>query len=117
MKLLRVNSSARRNSVSRQLTRSFVESWKKENPAGDVIDRDLATTPLPLITDEWTFALHTDPPQRTTAQQEALAVAHALVEELLVADTFVIGAPMHIFTFSALVKAWIEQIVRVGRTV
>ena len=52
MKLLRIDSSARRNSVSRQLTSRFVETWKKENPKGEVIERDLATTPLPLITDE-----------------------------------------------------------------
>jgi FMN-dependent NADH-azoreductase len=48
MKLLRIDSSARRNSVSRQLTSRFVETWKKENPKGEVIERDLATTHLPL---------------------------------------------------------------------
>lgn len=117
MKLLRIDSSARRNSVSRQLTQTFVESWKKENPTGEVIERDLATTPLPPITDEWTLALHTDPAKRTPAQQETLAVSDMLVEELLAADTIVIGAPMHNFTVSSLLKAWIDQIVRVGRTV
>jgi len=117
MKLLRIDSSARRNSVSRQLTQRFVESWKQENPAGEVIERDLASTPLPLITDEWTLALHTDPAKRTPAQQESLAASDLLVEELLAADTIVIGAPMHNFTISALLKAWIDQIVRFGRTV
>jgi FMN-dependent NADH-azoreductase len=117
MKLLRIDSSARRNSVSRQLTQTFVESWKKENPAGEVIERDLATTTLPPITDEWTLALHTDPAKRTPAQQESLAVSDLLVEELQAADTIVIGAPMHNFTVSALLKSWIDQIVRVGRTV
>src|SRR5580692_13016072 len=117
MKLLRIDSSARRNSVSRQLTQRFVESWKKENSTGDVVERDLATTPLPLITDEWTLALHSDPAKRTPAQQEALAVSDLLVEELLAADTIVIGAPMHNFTVSALLKAWIDQVVRFGRTV
>lgn len=73
--------------------------------------------PLPLITDEWTLALHSDPAKRTPAQQESLAVSDLLVEELLAADTIVIGAPMHNFTVSALLKAWIDQIVRVGRTV
>jgi FMN-dependent NADH-azoreductase len=117
MKLLRVDSSARRNSVSRQLTQRFVESWKKENPTGEVIERDLATTPLPLITDEWTLAVHSDPAKRTPAQQETLIVSDMLVEELLAADTIVIGAPMHNFTVSALLKGWIDQIVRAGRTV
>src|ERR1700692_1787512 len=117
MTLLRIDSSARRNSVSRQLTQAFIETWKKENPAGQVIDRDLAATPLPLITDEWALPVHSDPATLTPAQREPLAVSDALMEELLVADTIVVGAPMYNFTISAPLKAWIDQIVRVGRTV
>jgi FMN-dependent NADH-azoreductase len=117
MKLLRIDSSARRNSVSRQLTERFVESWKQENPAGEVIERDLASTQLPLITDEWALAAYTDPAVRTPAQWETLSVSDTLVEELLAADTIVIGAPMYNFTVSAPLKSWIDQIVRVGRTV
>jgi FMN-dependent NADH-azoreductase len=117
MKLLRIDSSARRNSVSRQLTDRFVETWKKENPAGEVMERDLATTRLPLITDEWTHAAFSDLAKLTPAQQETLSVSDALVEELLAADTIVIGAPMYNLTVSAPLKAWIDQVVRVGRTV
>jgi len=117
LKLLRIDSSARRNSVSRQLTQKFVESWKKANPAGEVIERDLATTHLPLITDEWTLAAHSDPATLTPAQRETLSVSETLVDELLAADTIVIGAPMYNFTVSAPLKAWIDQIVRFGRTV
>jgi FMN-dependent NADH-azoreductase len=117
MKLLRIDSSARRNSVSRQLTQRFVDAWKQEYPAGKVIERDLATTHLPQITDEWALAVHTDPAKRTPAQQDTLAVSDVLVEELLAADTIVIGAPMHNFAVTAPLKAWIDQIVRVGRTV
>jgi FMN-dependent NADH-azoreductase len=117
MKLLRIDSSARRNSVSRQLTQRFVEAWKKENPAGEVIDRDLATTYLPPITDEWMLAAHSDQASLTPAQRETLSVSDTLVEELLAADTIVIGAPMYNLTVSAPLKAWIDQIVRAGRTV
>ncbi|MHB8215060.1 MAG: FMN-dependent NADH-azoreductase [Candidatus Sulfotelmatobacter sp.] len=117
MKLLRVDSSARRNSVSRQLTQAFVETWKKKNPAGEVIERDLASTHLPPITDEWTLAIHSDPATLTPAQRETISVSDALVDELLAAGTIVIGAPMYNFTISAPLKAWIDQIVRVGRTV
>lgn len=117
MTLLRIDSSARRNSVSRQLTQRFVEAWKKEHPAGEVIERDLATTHLPLITDEWTLAAHSDLTKLTPAQRETLMVSDTLIEELLAADTITIGAPMYNFTISAPLKAWIDQIVRVGRTV
>src|ERR1700675_52211 len=117
MTLLRIDSSARRNSISRQLTSKFVESWKRQHPGGQLIERDLATTPLPLITDEWTLAAYSDPASLTPAQRETLAVSDTLVEELLAADTIVIGAPMYNLTVSAPLKAWIDQIVRVGRTV
>jgi FMN-dependent NADH-azoreductase len=117
MVLLRIDSSARRNSVSRQLTSRFIETWKKDHPKGKVIERDLAATSLPLITDEWALAVHSDPASLTPAQRETLAISDTLVEELLAADTIVIGAPMHNFTISAPLKAWIDQVVRVGRTV
>jgi FMN-dependent NADH-azoreductase len=117
MKLLRIDSSARRNSVSRQLTQRFVEAWQKENPSGEVIERDLATTHLPMITDEWTLAAYSDPARLTPAQRDTLSVSETLIEELLAADTIVIGAPMYNLTVSAPLKAWIDQIVRIGRTV
>jgi FMN-dependent NADH-azoreductase len=116
MKLLRIDSSARRNSVSRQLTEKFVQTWKEQNPTGEVIERDLATTHLPHITDEWVLASHSNPASLTPAQQETLAVSHALIEELRAADTIVIGAPMYNFTISAPLKAWIDQVVRIGQT-
>jgi FMN-dependent NADH-azoreductase len=61
--------------------------------------------------------VHSDPVSLTPAQRETLAISDTLVEELLAADTIVIGAPMHNFTISAPLKAWIDQVVRVGRTV
>lgn len=116
MKLLRIDSSARRNSISRQLTEKFVEAWKKQNPEGEVVVRDLAETRLPLITDEWTLAAHSDLANLTPAQHETLAISDGLIEELLAADVIVIGAPMYNLTISAPLKAWIDQIVRLGRT-
>ena len=117
MKLLRIDSSARRNSISRQLTQTFVEVWKKENPESEVVERDLAQTTLPHITDEWMLAAHSDPATLTHAQREVLSISDTLVDELMAADTIVIGAPMYNLTVSAPLKAWIDQIVRAGRTV
>lgn len=117
MKLLRIDSSARQSSVSRQLTQKFVETWKAEHPSGEVIERDLATTHFPSITDEWVGAIYTDSIAHTPAQKESLALSDALIEELRAADTIVIGAPMYNLTISAPLKAWIDQVVRAGRTV
>ena len=117
MKLLRVDSSARRKSISRQLTGHFVEAWQQEHPDGTVIERDLATTPLPHITDEWVQAIHTNAESLTPEQKQVIQLSDALVEELVQADTIVIGAPMYNFAITAPLKAWIDQVVRVGRTV
>ncbi len=117
MKLLRVDSSARRSSVSRALTNSFVEAWKKEHPEGQVVARDLAKTTRPtMVTDEWTQAIHTDPAKLTAAQRELLDDSETLIAELAAADIVVIGAPMYNFTISWPLKAWIDQVVRVGKT-
>ncbi len=117
MRLLRINSSARRSSISRDLTAKYTEAWKKEHPEGEVVELDLATTSLPLVTDEWTQAAYTDPSKRTPAQQQALFVSDALIDELVSADTIVIGVPMYNFSIPSSLKAWIDQVVRVGKTV
>jgi len=117
MKLLRIDSSARGSSVSRRLTDKFVEAWRLQHPGAQVVERDLAVTVLPAITDDWVQASATEPSKRTPAQRQAIASSDALVEELLAADVIVIGAPMYNFSISVPLKAWIDQVVRVGRTV
>jgi FMN-dependent NADH-azoreductase len=117
MKLLRIDSSARRSSVSRQLTGRFVEAWQQEHPDGTVIERDLASTAIPHISDEWAQAIHANPAAVTPEQKKVLQLSDALVDELVQAETIVIGAPMYNFAISAPLKAWIDQIVRVGKTV
>ena len=114
MKLLQIDSSARLRSVSRQLTASFVKAWTRENPEGEVIQRDLAITVLPPITDEWVQAAYQSPDKRTEEQRQVLTLSETLTDELLAADTIVIGAPMYNYTTSSLLKAWIDQIVRPG---
>jgi FMN-dependent NADH-azoreductase len=116
MKLLQVDSSARASSVTRRLTAKFTEEWKKNHPDGEVIQRDLSTTALPLITDDW-LAIRLEESKRTPAQRSYLSTSDALIEELQAADTVVIGAPMYNLSIPSLLKAWIDQIVRLGKTV
>jgi FMN-dependent NADH-azoreductase len=115
MKLLQIDSSARSSSVTRQLTAKFVEEWKKNQPDGEVIQRDLATTMFPHITDDW-GAARLEPSQLTPAQRNYLSMSDHLIEELEAADIIVIGAPMHNFAIPSSLKAWIDQIVRLGKT-
>jgi FMN-dependent NADH-azoreductase len=116
MNLLHIDSSARASSESRKLTARFVQDWKLENPTGTVTERDLATTPLPHITDTWS-ATYGDPAKLTPEQRQYLAVSDELIEELRTADTVVIGAPMYNHMISWELKAWIDQVVRMGKTI
>jgi FMN-dependent NADH-azoreductase len=116
MNLLQIDSSARASSESRKLTAHFVRDWKAEHPSGTVTERDLATTPLPHITDHWS-ATYGDPAKFTPEQRQYLATSDNLIEELRAADTVVIGAPMYNHMISWELKAWIDQVVRVGKTI
>jgi FMN-dependent NADH-azoreductase len=53
----------------------------------------------------------------TPAQRSYLSTSDELIEELQAADTVVIGAPMYNLSIPSLLKAWIDQIVRLGKTV
>jgi FMN-dependent NADH-azoreductase len=114
--LLIINSSPRSNSVSRRLTRHFAEEWKAKNPGTRIIERDLATDAPPFVTESWIQASYTPLAERTTEQQQALALSDVLIEELMVADVLVLGVPMHNFSIPAPLKAWFDLIVRAGKT-
>lgn len=115
MRLLRIDSSARKASVTRQLTARFAEEWKMKHPNGDVMHRDVSTPALPLITDDWS-ATNPEASTPSPAQQSYLATSDELIEELRAAETIVIGAPMYNFSIPSSLKAWIDQIVRIGKT-
>jgi FMN-dependent NADH-azoreductase len=103
-------------SVSRELTAAFVTQWKASHPQGRVIDRDLNATALPPINAEWVQAVYTPEEARTPQQKELLSLSDSLLVELEQADEYVIGVPMHNFGVPSVLKLWIDQIARVGRT-
>jgi FMN-dependent NADH-azoreductase len=103
-------------SISRQLTGAFVTQWKSSHPDGTVIDRDLNAAAITPITAEWVSAAYTPEEARTQQQKERLAVSDVLLAELEEADEYVIGVPMHNFGVPSVLKLWIDQIARVGRT-
>src|ERR1700680_3776994 len=115
MKLLQIDSSARTSSVTRRLTAKFAEEWRKNHALGEVIQRDLSATALPMITDDWS-ATQLEAAKLTPAQRSYLATSDKIIEELEAADTVVIGVPMYNFSIPSLLKSWIDQVVRIGKT-
>jgi FMN-dependent NADH-azoreductase len=115
--LLHIDSSPLYDrSVSRELTAAFVTQWKVSQPDARVIDRDLNATTISPITAEWVGAVYTPEGARTPKQKELLLLSDSLLAELEQAGEYVIGVPMHNFGVPSVLKLWIDQIARVGRT-
>ena len=115
--LLHVDSSPLGDaSISRQLTKEFVQNWKEANPNGKIIDRDLNSTILKPVTAAWVGAAYTPEDARTPAQRENLKASDELVVELLAADEYVFGVPMHNFGIPSVLKLWIDLVARAGKT-
>ncbi|MGL4881348.1 MAG: FMN-dependent NADH-azoreductase [Waterburya sp.] len=116
--LLHIDSSPRgERSHSRRMTREFVEQWKQAHPQDIVTYRDIGRNPIPHIDEPWIAAAFSSPEQHTPELREAIRLSDQLVEEFLAADVYVIGIPMYNFSVPSVFKAYIDQIVRVGRTV
>src|SRR5205807_10061081 len=65
---------------------------------------------------DWIAGAYSNPEQHTSAHRSALQYSDKLIEELQAADVVVIGDPMHNFTISTRLKAWLDQVVRFGKT-
>lgn len=116
--LLRIDSSPQSGdaSFSRKLTTEFVRQWTRNHPDGKVIARDLAATSLAPLNAEWIAAAYTPEANRTARQQDVLALSDTLIAELEQADEYVIGVAMHNFSVPSVLKLWIDQVVRAGKT-
>jgi FMN-dependent NADH-azoreductase len=115
--LLHLDASPRgARSHSRQLGEEFLAAWRAAHPDGRVIVRDIGREPPPFLTEAWVEGAFTPAGQHSPAAREAIAVSDVYVDELLAADQLVITTPIYNLSVPAALKAWIDQIVRFGRT-
>lgn len=115
--VLHVNSSPLGDrSVSRKLTAKILTELKHKHPDAIIVNRDLVATPIPHLDSVMIGAFFTPPDQRNEAANDALALSDSLISELFAADAIVIGAPMWNFGIPSSLKAWIDHVVRAGRT-
>jgi FMN-dependent NADH-azoreductase len=115
--ILHLDASARTaRSLSRRLSQQFVDAWRAHCPNERVIGRDLAGDPPPHVTEAWIAAAFTPANQRDAAMRNTLAWSDAAIAELESADLIVIGTPMYNYGMPSALKAWFDQVIRVGRT-
>lgn len=73
-RVLIIESSARQqDSVSRQLTRDFIQQWQAAHPSDEISVRDLAVTPVPHLDADLLGGWMKPQEQRSPAELQALA--------------------------------------------
>ena len=115
--LLRLDASARTTrSLSRRLADAFVDTWRARWPQSEVLARDIGINPPLFVTEDWIAAAFAAPEQRTDAQRALLAPSDAMIDEVRWADIVVMATPMYNYGMPASLKAWFDQVIRIGET-
>lgn len=110
LNVLQIHSSgSRATSVTRHLSGELIGRLIAEGAR--VATRDLADG-MPFVDEDWIAANFTPAGERTADQTAALSFSDSLIAELKAADVIVIGAPVYNFGAPAVLKAWIDQVMR-----
>jgi len=115
--LLRLDASARQTrSLSRSLGDRFISHWHAHRPEDEVIHRDVGQFPPPAVSEEWIAAAFTPAEERTPEQAHRLALSDSFIAELSRAEFLVVATPMYNYGMPAALKAWVDQVIRIGKT-
>ena len=115
--ILVVNGSARSSrSLSRMLTQRFLDTWHSTGLSGEVKQRDVGKNPPPFISEEWIASAFKPEEERTEQDRQILEYSDQAITEVSEADVIVIATPMYNYGLPAAVKAWFDQVIRIGKT-
>lgn len=117
MNILHIDCSPRPESHSRKLSAAILAKVMEVAPDALVNHRDLGFSPLPHALPDFARALASPAGLTAPGLDETLALSETLIRELEAADIIIIGTPMNNFTVPSVLKAWIDQVLRVGRTI
>ncbi|MGY2177273.1 FMN-dependent NADH-azoreductase [Pseudomonas azotoformans] len=115
MNILHIDCSSRPESHSRRLSAAIVKKLLEVAPGASISRRDFASAPLPHASPDYETAL-SSPATLAAPPKGALELSEVLIQEVEAADVIVIGTPMNNLTVPSVLKAWIDQILRAGRT-
>jgi FMN-dependent NADH-azoreductase len=113
--ILHIDCSPRPESHSRQLSGAIVKKILEVVPGASISRRDFAAVPLPHAAPDYATTL-SSPATLAAPLKGSLDLSEMLIQEVEAADVIVIGTPMHNLTVPSVLKAWIDQILRAGRT-
>jgi FMN-dependent NADH-azoreductase len=116
-KILVITSSPRgEESLSNKFSNELATKLAAQTDGSEIIVRDIAANPIPHLDDVTVSAIRKPAEARNEQEAEAVNLSDALVEELLSADTVVIGTGLINFNIYSGLKSWIDYVARAGLT-
>ncbi|QWF71966.1 NAD(P)H-dependent oxidoreductase [Methylomonas paludis] len=103
-------------SASRKVTEKLSARLRSEFPDAKLAHRDLAIDKMPHLDDSMLKAISAKDPAEIQANKASGRLSDELIDELLASDLLVIATPMWNFGIPSLLKAWIDLVVRAGKT-
>jgi FMN-dependent NADH-azoreductase len=104
------------DSASRAVSETLFGRLAAEHPEARIIRRDLATELVPHLDFDTLRAIASRDPDDAIRFKAAGKLSDELTDELLTSDLLVISTPMWNFGIPSALKAWIDLVVRPGRT-
>ncbi len=115
--ILKIDASARQaRSLTRMMSDLFLNSWSKTGAESNVIRRDVGLNPPAAISESWIASAFMPPEKRSPEQISMLNTSDEFIEEVAQADVILIATPMYNYGMPAALKAWVDQVVRIGKT-
>lgn len=117
-KILHIISSPRGEaSYSTKLGRAIIEKLQDIDQQLQLKVHDLTLGPFEHLGQTHLLAFFTRPEHRTPVHAANVRQSEEAINEMLEADTIVISVPVYNFHIHSTLKAWIDHIVRGGRTI
>jgi len=115
--LLRINSSSRlEGSHSAAVADVFEAEYRRKHPGCRVVTRNIADGSIPFIGQQTIEGFYAPQDYLPGDLKAATALSDELIGELQDADTLLLAVPIYNFSVPAALKAWIDQVARIGHT-
>jgi len=103
-------------SASRRVTRKLADRLRAQYPSTHIVHRDLAVEDLSHLDSITVKAISTKDSAEAKSLQQWATLSDKLIDELMSADLLVIATPTWNFGIPSSLKAWIDLVVRPGKT-
>jgi len=115
--ILHITSSPRGGaSNSTKLGRTVVDKLLQQYPGSTVVTNDVTERDYDYMRETHVIAYRSPEDQLTEEQRHALEDSDEAVAQMFDADIIVISVPLYNFGIPAALKAWIDHVVRAGKT-